>query len=379
MKPKKEITFLIEGLSEEDKEKLLSVLVLAEVRLDASWIYLEQADSADVCFSGGSEDQKPNIQAHAWVLYGKAESTEVFPRQGSELFCLRVDSNNVPFISDLICVLNQVFTWVERVSEQDSVEPEPEPEPEPELRSEVSASQPQMVIPDASLIPTLMPVDDDSLPTSEPAATGVVDESRGSNSKLPWLDAITHYLHSLDADAEYCKIVLQSGDILMIDFNQERYYSSIEVESFISKGRDNKVSCFSVQDKHEFKTGVSKQGYIERPLSNLKWFLALYSNVSSLDIDAESDAYVLGAWPGNELPGLHRDHLKLAAFMRAKRASLSEIAAETGIAIGQITSFVEACHHEGLLLDEPELETLQELAPEKPKGLWGRLLHKIRG
>jgi len=394
MEPKKEITFFIKGLSGSDKEKLLSVLVLAEIRLNTSWVLLEQPENASVCFCNGGI-QKADGHSGPVIQYGGCEQAQQGADEQNNLFHLPLDASNMPSFSNLISVLNQVEAWLlshpkvairtEKGHKEDKAEDVQAvaATATPVVQAASTAPVVQIkepLVPDVSQIPTLVPVDEDiSLEVSSTtASSGTLPELPDMAIKLPWLDQIAEYLDALPAEAVYHKILLQSGEVILIDLDQNCFYSSIEIEAFLSRSRDNKTSFISALDRQDFINDLSKQYYIQRPFSNLQWFLALYSNVHGLDIDTDTRSYLLTAWPGSELPGLHRDHLKLAAFMRAKRASLAEIAAETGISLGQIRSFVEACHYEGLVQTDVEPEVTHERAPDKPKGLWGRMLKKIR-
>lgn len=389
MRPLKEITLYTEGLSEVDKEKLLSVLVLAETRLKSSWILQEQREGADVCLFRDC-DQRAAEHRGAVICYGEASAESGMAAQEG-LFILRTDSTHVPYFSDLINVFNQVDDWLSQprqaetvtVAEFEQFEPQAEQEIMPEVGGETLS--PESESPKAEDIPTLVPVIEEAraaLPTSgsgpEELLESELEEGPEAALKLPWLGQITEYIQGLDPAVHYHKILLQSGEVILLDLDQKKFYSSIKIESFLDGNGDNKISYISSMDRQDFITEQNKQDYFERPLSNLKWFLALYSNVRGLDIDVDSQAYVLTEWPATDLPGLHRDHLKLAAFMRAKRASLAEISAETGIAVDLIQSFVEACYYEGLIQTDREPEEKKTSTPQKPKGFWGGVLRKIK-
>ncbi|GAA0694898.1 hypothetical protein GCM10009104_23050 [Marinobacterium maritimum] len=385
MEPLKEITFYLEGLSETDKEKLLSVLVLAEIRLESSWVLQEQPGGADVCLSRGHGQ---SIGEHSGPVICYAEKDARFGNSEQEgVFFLNVDASGVPPFPDLVSIFNQVDVWISEQSRHESarlsdvgndacVRPAGEqdcavssnPEPTTEMH-----------------IPTLVPVvDEEVAEISVPLRVATGSESEGVTGaggvsrKLSWLGRVAEYVHNLEPDSYYHKILLQSGGVILLDLYQDRFYSSVNIESFLDGSGDNKTSYISSMDRQGFKTELNKQDYFERPFSNLKWFLALYSNVSVLDIDTDNQVYMLSAWPENDLPGLRREHLKLAAFMQAKRASVAEISAETGLSVDLIRSFVEACFYEGLVRMDQEPEQKHNSAPEKPKGFWGGVLRKIK-
>ncbi len=398
MEPLKEITLYLEGFSEADKEKLLSVLVLAEIRLKSSWVVQAQQENADVCLYKECSSQA--VDHPGPVICYVEPNTDPGDREQEGIFFLRVDATGVPPFSVLVSVLNQADAWLARMPEQGVSAPLRDPVNAEELPADAksvdlpstdqSASDeqaddtPSAVFADEADIPTLTPVEDVA-PAKKPVLSGGLDaiderapQAGDEARKLPWLGPIAEYIQNLERGSHYHKILLQSGEVILLDFDQEKFYSSVELESFLEGNGDNKTSYISSMDRQGFITELHKQDYFERPLSNLKWFMALYSNVRSLVVDIDNQVYMLSAWPANDLPGLRRDHLKLAAFMRAKRASIAEISAETGIAVERIQSFVEACYYEGLIQTDREPEEKSKSIPEKPRGFWGGVLRKIK-
>ncbi len=380
MDPLKEITLYLEGFSEADMEKLLSVLVLAEIRLQSSWVVQAQREHADVCLY---KEFCPQVIDHPGPVICYVEP-DVDPgdREREGIFFLNVDAAGVPPFSVLITVFNKADAWLAGLHEQGAPGRLASPVNAPVWSVDVQEEAvPSKMFTDE--IPTLTPVEDfvsakgPVLPVNE-AIEEVVSQPGEEVRKLPWLGLIAEYIQNLKRGNHYHKILLQSGEVILLDFDQEKFYSSAELETFLDGNGDNKTSYISSMDRQEFITELHKQDYFERPLSNLKWFMALYSNVSGLVVDIDNPIYMLSAWPANDLPGLRRNHLKLAAFMRAKRASLADIAAETGIAVDLIQSFVEACWYEGLIQMESEPEEKSKSIPEKPRGFWGGVLRKIK-
>lgn len=368
MKPFKEITLYCEGLTDADKEALLSVLVLAEIRLESRWILQVQREGADVCLfrhCGLLAAEHPGPV----ICYAEPGMELGEPMQDG-LYFLQVDANGVPTFSGLIAVFNQVDAGLScKVDSAAALSAgEPVQEPVTEFEPVVSAT-----------IPTLtVVVDELSGPAQPGLETGEVQASSTASRKRPWLDQIAAYIQDIPQDSFYHKILLQSGEVILLDLEQDKFYSSIEVETFLEESGENKTSYIAAMDRVDFKVEQNKQAYFERPLSNLKWFLALYSNVRGLEVNTDRQVYLLSGWPESSLPGLHRDHLKLAAFMRARRSSLVEISAETGIAVDDIRSFVEACYYEGLIQTDREPEQKHKSTPEKPRGFWAGVLGKIR-
>lgn len=398
MEPLKEITLYLEGLSEADKEKLLSVLVLAEFRLKSSWVVQAQQENADVCLYKELSSQA--VDNPGPVICYVEPNTDPADREQEGVFFLHVDATGVPLFSVLVSVLNQVDDWLARMPERDVSAPPGGPvnvEALPADARSVDVPSTDQSAPDGRSddtpsavrayeadIPTLTPVED-AAPAKKTVLSGglaAIDEQvpqAGDEArKLPWLRPIAEYIQNLEKGSHYHKILLQSGEVILLDFDQEKFYSSAELESFLEGNGDNKTSYISSMDRQGFITELHKQDCFERPLSNLKWFMALYSNVRSLVVDIDNQVYMLSAWPANDLPGLQKNHLKLAAFMRAKRASIAEISAETGIAIDLIQSFVEACYYEGLIQTDREVEEKSKNIPEKPRSFWGGVLRKIK-
>lgn len=390
MDPKKEITFFIEGLSDSDKDRLLSVLVLAEIRLDTGWVLHELSEKNAVCFCGDVDKVLAEGHTGPVIQYGGSAPAQPDKGQPGNLFHLPLDAGNMPSFSSLIVILRRVEEWLaceERPAptpEKDAAVEEPVAAHEHVADAVPAVAAPEMDVaetaqPDVSQIPTLIPVVEDVVVEEPvPVSREELSQMPDMSMKLDWLDPIADYLDAQTEDALYHKVFLQSGEVILVDLEQGCFYSTIEIEAFLSRSTKNKTSYTSALDRQGFMHELEKQYYIKRPFSHLKWFLALYSNVHSMDIDTDTCSYLLTAWPGSELPGLHRDHLKLAAFMRAKRATPADIAAETGIGVDQIRSFVEACYHEGLVHTDVELDVTHEPVPDKPKGLWGRMLNKIR-
>lgn len=393
MEPLKEITLYLGGFSEADKEKLLSVLVLAEIRLKSSWVVQAQQDNADVCLYKECSSQA--VDHPGPVICCVEPDIDPGDREQEGIFFLRVDSTGVPLFSVLVSVLNQADAWLTRMSEQLASGSLREPVSENELSTDAPSTSdqyfsgeqtddtPSAAFADEADIPTLTPVEDVAL-EKKPVLGGLdaieeqISQSEERVRKLPWLGPIAEYIQNLERGSHYHKILLQSGEVILLDFDQEKFYSSAELESFLEGNGDNKTSYISSMDRQGFIIELHKQDYFERPLSNLKWFMALYSNVRSLVVDIDNQVYMLSAWPANDLPGLQKNHLKLAAFMRAKRASIAEISAETGIAIDLIQSFVEACYYEGLIQTDREVEEKSKNIPEKPRSFWGGVLRKIK-
>jgi len=374
MESTKEITLYIDGLLEVDREKLLSVLVLAEIRLESSWVLETQLERADVCLCRQDDWQKMG-HFRPLICYTDVNSAAEF-RAEDGVFILSMDSSGVPTFSELVSVFNQADAWLEKHAEQALPSAPDMP---------VEASAPDMPVKDIANIPMLTQVIDPPReqspvkPNTEGSNNLELTGQDTSRKYIPWLGAIAEYIHNLDSDSYYHKILIQSGEVVLLDFEEGRFYSSSEIENFLKDDSLSKNSYMSSIDKEGLKSELSKKKYIERPLSNLLWFLALYSNMHNLKIDTENTVFRLSGWPSVNLPGLRPDHLKLAAFMRTNRANLIEIAMETGMHVDQVKAFVEACHYEGLIVIQNKNNEEKQKGAQKPSsGLWGRVLRRIK-
>lgn len=367
MDSKREITIYLEGLSEEDREKLLSVLVLAEIRLRSSWVLEPRREHADVRLYRQCSLQE-SMQFRPVICYTDMDGSGEADRTEEGIFFLSVDSGGVPTFSELINVFNRVDAWLNTGAEKASLYTQAK------LDGEVSN------------IPTLTPEEDSPLECacleSEPSADDLLQapaEDTG-HKFLPWLRGVAEYVHNVNLKEEnyYHKILLQSGEVFLIDFENKRFYSDVELEFFLDSDSSDKNTYISSLDRRGFLSELDKKEYAERPLSHFQWFMALYSDYRSCSFDVEKQIYSLSGWPSVNLPGLRQEHLKLAAFMRSRKASLAEIAMETGMPVDQIQSFMEACHYEGLVLKETIPEDDNKDIPEKPTGFWNRILRRVK-
>ncbi|WP_369625008.1 hypothetical protein [Marinobacterium sp. BA1] len=350
-----------------DRENLLSVLVLAEIRLNSSWVLEPRREHADVWLCRQEDYQKTgNFRPLICCTDLKSNSTaELKPEDG--FFVLGMDSSGVPIFSELVSVLNQVDTWLEKHSNR--------------LRP-----VPRVPVKNTASVPTLTHVMDQpegqtSVKLGSEISNSLESSGKGlSREKRSWLGTIAEYIHNVDVKSDnfYHKILIQSGEVVLIDFEECRFYSSIEIQVFLEGVSLSKKFYMSAIDKAGLLSELEKKIFIERPLSNLKWFMALHSNFHNLEIDAENTVFRLSGWPSVSLPGLRAEHLKVAAFMRTNKASLVDIAAGTGMDVEQVKGFVEACFYEGLIIKDTKNKKDKKEVQKPSSGLWDRVLRKIK-
>ncbi|MBA4503175.1 hypothetical protein [Marinobacterium marinum] len=380
MESLRNLTLFCVGLSGAEKEKLLSVLVLAEIRLRSVWALQEQPEGADayLCKANDKVTEHPGV-----LIRYRAPDSEQNPTTEEGVFQLGIDASGVPMFSELVAVLNQADAWLAaRPEKPEPVEPVrvENDQSRDEIPSLAETENTAVAVRSVEEIPTLEPVSEPIVIPDLPdeIMDSMMSEFMETSRKIPFLDLIAEYVQDLRVEYPYHKILLQSGEVILFDLDQGKFYSTVEIQNFLDRKGDNKTSYISALDRQEFLAELNKQDYFERPFSNLRWFLALFSNVGSLDIDIDNQAFILTGWPSTDLPGLNRAHLKLSAFMLAKKASIAEISAETGFDVALIQSFVEACHHEGLIQANREPEEKSYSVPQKNKGFWGGVLRKIK-
>lgn len=377
MNPLNDITFTTAGLSENDREKLQSVLVLAEIRLSSSWSLHDSPDAADVVICRAVDELQPGDMRPVIVYREPSQPEWCVDKHERPLFELRVDSSGMPHFSELVTVFKQIELQLLNVS--------------------VANSGPQVLVTDIPLLTPVADLDENGFEDMDlegvlPTSTEVVKSADPAEDKHiqalskpepkavtpPCLEQLALYLQRSAGDAPYHKILLQSGDVILLDFRSGRFHCNRSLEAFLQEPADNRASYISTLSQQEFKSELSKQDCSEQPIASLQWFLALYSGVEGLHAVSEDEAYCLSAWPDSQLPGLRQEHFKLAAFMRDKKETIKEIAHKTGIPVATIRAFVEACHYQGLVKQDKEQKNVDVQGAERPKGFWRQILRSIK-
>ncbi|MBV0932595.1 hypothetical protein [Marinobacterium weihaiense] len=423
MNPLHEITFATPGMDRSESEKLQAVLVLAEIRLNASWVESTRPGQANVVIcrdltAVSAEEKRPVILLRpATETIAEAESGTGYP-----LFELVLDSNGMPSFSELIHVFGQVETRLQEVPAEQTPAATPDHQATA-VDESIADVQPIEALPVAAGLDVVLPTEEEraqelAVPIFEPrAAVNSEDESPAGalaiaeqeppapvEAEVPepaeativpvlqpvmsevaravvtrqCLEQLALYVQGAPNEGSWHKILLQSGDVMLLDFEQGRFYSNRVLESFLVRLEDNRISYISTLSRSEFSAELSKQYCDEQPLANLQWFLALYSGISGTELPAEDETYSLSGWPDSQLPGLRQEHLKLAAFMRGKPATIKRIADQTGIAVSDIQTFVEACRYQGLVQQDGEQKSEAVPASEQPKGFWRQILRTIK-
>src|SRR5690606_2626128 len=161
------------------------------------------------------------------------------------------------------------------------------------------------------------------------------------------------------------------GPTLLIDADAPAYHGPSALKP-LAQYFEGEVAQGDLEpvDEAAWKQAVSDAG-APQPLARLVWLGALVSGKGQLLPGHDPEArYQLTRWPQTERE--FPRHFRIATAVMNGPATLAEIAAGTGVAIGEIADFVNANLATGIAGAVPE-QPAEPAAPARGGGLLGRL------
>jgi hypothetical protein len=172
------------------------------------------------------------------------------------------------------------------------------------------------------------------------------------------------------------RVRYRSGDgtVLLIDPSARSYHGPVALKS-LAAGLADTVQRADFEDIDD-TTWASESARVgaAQPLQRLQWLDALVAGSGELLPGYDPDGrYKLNKWPQTERE--YPRHFRIATAMMKGPATLSEIAAASGMPVADVADFVNASLATGfadLVADTPP----EPAEPAKSTGLFGRLRGK---
>lgn len=161
----------------------------------------------------------------------------------------------------------------------------------------------------------------------------------------------------------------RNGTPLLIDAVQSHYHGPTTLKAIVGHFTDVSLADFQPVDEARWASQRAASGEAQ-PLSRLVWFGGLLAGHGTLAPGYDAQArYHLLKWPQTERE--FPRHFRVATAMMKGPATLAEIAEASGVALTDVTDFVNASLATGFA--EPYREPEPEVEPSKASGLFGRL------
>jgi len=340
------------GFSAEERDKLDSILAIAEARMNNMW-QLDSTMNADVVLVPDAS-QLP-LQETRPCIYYKETDQEVLSGTADNVWSLDVDDFRVPRIWQLTKVFNEV-------AEALATQPEPAP-----AVTEVPESEPEAVeevvdeAADSNAVEAFAPADQTDVLMSDTQASDSVDVAivTGADVEDTGLDSESEQvqvplLHVLQPDPEAgeqrCMLLrFVSGEAFYIDVVSDLYYSREPIEELADCFRAQTEFTIQAVPEQTLQAQAERSELVAEPLTHLRWFVALNAPCETMREKLQAQTVKLKRWPDLGLPGC-RPLIRLAAFMQSNEASIETVAEKTGTPVEKVCAFIHACDQENLVV-----------------------------
>ena len=165
-----------------------------------------------------------------------------------------------------------------------------------------------------------------------------------------------------------------SGQPVLIDADARQYYATAALKPLAATfGGIVAREDFEHLDPATWASEVAALGPAQ-PLNRLQWYGGLLAGKGVLFPEFDrAGRYKLSKWPQTERE--FPKHFRIATAMMKGPATLDEIAAASGVPLGDVIDFVNASLVSGFAEFVPE-HSAEPFEPQKPGGLFGRLRGK---
>lgn len=194
-----------------------------------------------------------------------------------------------------------------------------------------------------------------------------------------------HYLLGLirqaQADGVPRRLVDEtSGAALFLDAGQNRFFAPAEVAAWHPLLPATKAQILvQPMDIRQLEGEAAAAGCTMRALDHLIFLAALMGSQGRLWIGASLDAPVrLKRWPSLRSVPDYSDYVGLVAFMNGNTADLKTIAKRTGVPLGQVIDFHNACMALDLLEIRDTMEICEKAVDPALRSLFGRIAQHLR-
>ena len=319
----------LEGFNASEREKLDSVLALAEYRLDRLWELHDSREGADVLLFRDLDMLKGPYSLP--VIYYVTAAVQALG-DDPMMRALEVDDNQVPRMGQLIHVCNELAQLY-----FDIKQPSPERVDQRPVISE----------------PSPPPLQDTTHSDRTATEDLVIDEDSGNDVKVydsplsqPQSVSFLDYIQS--DFTGYVVLRFEHHEKIYIDAEKGFYYSQISLESLAECIRLNVPYVHETVADTLFKIDLERNDLQAQPIAHLRWYAALCTPSDHLLTELKGQTVSLKRWPDLGLPGC-KQLIHLAAFMQSNQATIDSAAKATNTPLSVVCCFVNASALEGLV------------------------------
>lgn len=338
------IRLKLQGFTETERQKLDSILALAELRLDNLW-QIYDGDDADITVI--RDISLLESTPRPCIYYVGVDDGAELPYENA--WPLEVDEQQVPRLRLLVERFNQIAVELANA------------EPVQETVAPVSAPVVE---------PTAVP---------EPAAEVVeaAPETDAAPAEQNSYAASEVLLDHLAADGESHKLLtFESGEKIFVDGEKDLYFSSAVIETMADHFRNGTPYTVKTLQPVLFDMQVEQAELSAEPMTHLRWYVALMAPSEHLQDELQGKTVSLKRWPDLGLPGCTR-LIRLAAFMQSNVSTIENIAEKTNTPAAEVCAFLNACNIEGLV-QYSDAEVIHEKKVEDSfKSLLSRISDRV--